>query len=61
MKKYTGKYILRWTDKSGKADKKIYDDYSTIIKAKRWLLDNGAVDIDIAVQMDDDNPHFPVK
>ncbi len=61
MKKYTGNYTIRWTDKSGKPNKKVYNNYSTVIKAKKWLLENNASDIDIAVELVDQSPHFPVK
>lgn len=61
MKKYTGNYIIRWTDKSGNSNKKVYDDYSTVIKARKWLIENEATDIDIAVQVASDIPHFSTK
>ena len=51
MKRYTGNYIIRWTDKNGNKDQKVYSDYSTVLKAKKWLLDNGALEINIAVEM----------
>jgi len=54
MKKYTGKYVIRWIDKDNNANKKVYNDYPTTLKAKSWLIANGAVDIDIAVQLVDD-------
>jgi hypothetical protein len=50
MKKYTGKYILSWLDKDDKPGSKVYEDYSTAIKARKWLIDNGATEIDIAVE-----------
>jgi len=51
MKKYTGNYIIRWTDNTGNKNKKVYSDYATVLRAKKWLLDNGTTDIDIAVEL----------
>lgn len=50
MKKCTGNYIIRWTDTTGKNKRKVYNDYSVALKAKKWLIDNNATDIDIAVE-----------
>lgn len=49
--RYTGNYIIRWTDKNGKQWSKTYTDYLTAIKAKKWLIDQGADNIDIAVEL----------
>lgn len=49
VKKYTGNYTIRWTDKDGNNNEKVYDDYQTAIKAKNWLIKQGIEDIDIAV------------
>ena len=54
MRKYTGKYILSWRDKDNKPSSKVYDDYTTVIKARKWLIDNGATEIDITVEMKKD-------
>lgn len=43
-------FIVRYTDKDGKKGQKIYDDYSTVIKAKKWLIQNGYIEVDIAVK-----------
>lgn len=40
---------LRWKDKSGKEYSRIYTDKREAEKAKKWLLDNHAVEVDIAV------------
>jgi len=52
-KKYTGKYIVKWFDKYNTSKSKVYDDYLTAIKAQKWLLESGADNIDIAVQLED--------
>lgn len=44
------KYIIRFMDKDGKKGQKEYDDYSVVIKARKWLIQNGCVEIDIAVK-----------
>ena len=51
VKKYTGNYILTWLDKDDKSNSKVYTDYSTVLKARKWLLESGATSIDIAVEM----------
>lgn len=51
MKKYTGNYILTWLDKDDKRNSKTYADYSTTLKARKWLIDSGATGIDIAVEV----------
>lgn len=44
------KLKLSWRPKEGEEIKcKIYDDEKIAIKAKNWLIQNGAVDIDLAI------------
>ena len=50
-RKYTGNYILSWYDKDDKYGTKVYTDYPTAIKARKWLVDNGAKSVDIAVEV----------
>ena len=50
IKRYTGKYIVRWIDKENNKKRKVYDDYQVAIKAKKWLADNGIDNVDIAVE-----------
>lgn len=40
---------LSWQDKQGNKHSRIYKDQREAYKAKQWLVDNGAVDIDIAI------------
>lgn len=42
-------FTVRWTDKEGMNHSKTYGDEPAAKKAKQWLLDNGAVSVDIAV------------
>ena len=60
MKRYTGKYSVRWTNKDGITKSKVYDDYSTALKAQKWLLENNAENIDIAVKLEDkvEQPYY---
>lgn len=51
MKRYSGNYIVRWTDKKGTKNRKTYTDYATALKAKNWLLEQGIDNIDIAVEV----------
>lgn len=48
--------VLRWKDKDGEEHRKEYDSSQSadIEKAKRWLLDNGATDVDVAVVVQPD-------
>jgi hypothetical protein len=55
-KRYTGQYIVRWTDATGKENRKTYTDYQTTIKARDWLIKSGAVDVDIAVEISTAKP-----
>ena len=43
-------FIVRWND-GGKAHSRIYDDENVARKAKKWLMENGAQNIDIAVRI----------
>lgn len=43
------KFVVRWTDPSGKTHKKEYDDEKSAIKAKQWVFDQGATSADVAV------------
>ncbi len=49
--RYTGKYIVRWQDEKGNKNEKTYDSWALAQKAARWLADNKAVNIDIAVHV----------
>lgn len=44
-------FIVRWNDVGGKAHSRIYDDENVARKAKKWLMENGAQNIDIAVRI----------
>lgn len=43
-------FIVRWDD-GGKVHSRIYDDENVARKAKKWLMENGAQNIDIAVRI----------
>ena len=43
-------FIVRWNDE-GKAHSRIYDDENVARKAKKWLMENGAQNVDIAVRI----------
>lgn len=43
------KIKVRYQDKQGNDKYKIYDDEPTARKAKKWLLDNGYDNVDMAV------------
>ena len=43
-------FIVRWDD-GGRAHSRIYDDENVARKAKKWLMENGAQNIDIAVRI----------
>lgn len=45
------KFVVRWTDRDGKNHSKEYGDDPSARKAKQWLLDNGALSVDVAVSM----------
>ena len=44
-------FIVRWNDGGGKAHSRIYDDENVARKAKKWLMENGAQNIDIDVRI----------
>lgn len=44
-------FIVRWNDGGGEAHSRIYDDENVARKAKKWLMENGAQNIDIAVRI----------
>lgn len=46
-----GKIILKWKDKQGKYHEKEYDA-GTVKKAKQWLIDNGATEVDVCFRKD---------
>ena len=50
-KRYTGNYIVKWLDKDDKKHSKVYSDYGLAIKARKWLVEQEAKDIDIAVEL----------
>jgi len=41
--------VVRWKDNKGKSHKKEYDQYKQAIKARNYLVKNGATDVDMAV------------
>ena len=43
-------FIVRWND-GGKVHSRIYDDENVARNAKKWLMENGAQNIDIAVRI----------
>jgi hypothetical protein len=43
--------VITWRDKDMKYREKVYDTYPEIVKAKKWLIENNAEDIDIAVRV----------
>lgn len=45
------KFVVRWTDQDGKHHSKEYGDDPAARKAKAWLLERGAISVDIAVSM----------
>ena len=44
------KLIVRWTDNKGEYREKEYQDEKTARKARDWLIENGALDADIAIR-----------
>ena len=44
-------FIVRWNDGGGRPHSRIYDDENVARKAKKWLMENGAQNIDIAVRI----------
>lgn len=43
-------FIVRWND-GGKVHSRAYGDENVARKAKKWLMENGAQNIDIAVRI----------
>lgn len=43
------KFSVRWNDANNKPQHKIYDTEQYARKARKWLEDNGAVSVDIAI------------
>ena len=43
-------YMILWQDADGSDHSKQYDDEATAIKAKRWLIEQGAVNIDLSIR-----------
>lgn len=43
-------FIVRWND-GGKTHSRAYDDENVARKAKKWLMENGDQNIDIAVRI----------
>lgn len=43
------KFSVRWNDANNKPQHKIYDTEQNARKARKWLEDNGAVSVDIAI------------
>lgn len=50
--KYSGQFLVRWSDKDGKKRSKTYPVYKDAQKALKWLRDNGSIDADIAISRD---------
>lgn len=47
--------VVRWKDNKGKPQKKEYDQYKQAIKARNYLVKNGATDVDMAVKIKKDD------
>ena len=45
------KFVVRWTDNESKNHSKEYPNVPEARKAKAWLLERGAVSVDIAVSL----------
>ena len=54
------KFVVRW-EKDGKTHRKEYDDEATAKKAKAWVIERGATNIDIAVRPIKVSSPFPVR
>lgn len=48
-----GSFVVRWEDKNGKQHRREYTTETDARKAKQWLLDNGALSVDIAIRIND--------
>lgn len=61
------KLIVRWTDKDGDNHRKEYTDEKQARKAKAWLEEHGATNVDVAVRIGNretaakDKPGKPVE
>ena len=44
-------FTVRWSGKDGVPHHKSYDSETEARRAKQWLLDNGALSVDIAVRV----------
>jgi len=51
MKMQHLKFVVRWTDQDNKNHSKEYGDGPAARKAKAWLIDRGALSVDIAVSI----------
>lgn len=54
------KFVVRW-EMNGEEQSKEYDDEPTAKKAKAWLIERGATNIDIAVRPIKVSSPFPVR
>lgn len=48
-----GDFIVRWQEEDGTQHTKRYTDEAVARRAKQWLLDNGALSVDIAIRIND--------
>lgn len=46
-----GSFVVRWEDNNGEQHRREYTTETDARKAKKWLLDNGATSVDIAIQI----------
>jgi len=53
--------VVRWRDNNGKLHEKEYDQYKQAIKARNYLVKNGATDVDMAVRIKKDDARFSDK
>lgn len=47
------RFIVRWTDSDNKEHSKVYSDETTTRKAKKWLIEQSVLSVDIAVRIND--------
>lgn len=47
------KYVVRWTDADDKHHRKEYSEEKEARRARDWLTDNGARQVDVAVSIGD--------
>lgn len=45
------KFVVRWVDREGRDQTKIYPSEKEARKARDWLLDNGAKNADYAIRI----------